>query len=422
MATPWGLRQTRAAVQFQLLTHRIVIDHDDDRLAGPLRFLRGPTDQAVAPVVTTTFTVTGTGPYEIAENGDRFLGAVGPEDVVYLIFRRTYLRIHDYLATAGWWALHAATVTVAGRRLALVGAKGTGKTTLACAFLLAGDRADGSPDDQPTRSDQVERDQVDGDEILFLRGDGAFGTTGTAPSTVPLPRPLHLKEGTFEILPRLRDLGALPSVGGDGARVTALEPSRFGYGRRLSVAPLDAVLILGEREPTPVLDRVGTGEALPTVLAQTFDPPGGAAVRARQVVDLLQRVPVHRLTPGPPAETVVLVRQWAAQQAARGAEGSGRSMGPWRAPIAPCGVPWPAAHDAGLRCPRRGTDRGDTVTMSEMTPDEIAELADLERRSFIKKVAIGAGFAIPTVASFTMTGFGVGTAAAQGGSNLSGNL
>ena len=46
-------------------------------------------------------------------------------------------------------------------------------------------------------------------------------------------------------------------------------------------------------------------------------------------------------------------------------------------------------------------------------------MAEPERRSFLKKVALGAAFAAPIVSSFTMTGFGVGTAAAQG-SNLSG--
>ena len=50
--------------------------------------------------------------------------------------------------------------------------------------------------------------------------------------------------------------------------------------------------------------------------------------------------------------------------------------------------------------------------------DDILEQVDPSRRSFIKRVAIGTAIGAPVITTFSMTGFGVGTAAA-GGSNLS---
>ena len=50
--------------------------------------------------------------------------------------------------------------------------------------------------------------------------------------------------------------------------------------------------------------------------------------------------------------------------------------------------------------------------------DGTLEGVDSSRRTFIKRVAIGAAFATPIVSSFSMSGMSVNTAAAQS-SNLS---
>jgi hypothetical protein len=51
--------------------------------------------------------------------------------------------------------------------------------------------------------------------------------------------------------------------------------------------------------------------------------------------------------------------------------------------------------------------------------DEQLSGIESDRRSFIKRMAIGAAFATPIVTSFSMSGMAVNTAAAQA-SNLSG--
>lgn len=51
--------------------------------------------------------------------------------------------------------------------------------------------------------------------------------------------------------------------------------------------------------------------------------------------------------------------------------------------------------------------------------DDILEGADPDRRAFLKRVAFTSAFAVPVITTFSMTGFGAGTASAFG-SNTSG--
>ncbi|HUC38153.1 MAG TPA: twin-arginine translocation signal domain-containing protein [Acidimicrobiales bacterium] len=57
--------------------------------------------------------------------------------------------------------------------------------------------------------------------------------------------------------------------------------------------------------------------------------------------------------------------------------------------------------------------------MEEFDPaDEVAEHVGFDRRSFVKRVALGAAFAVPAVTSFSMSGVNSAYAQPTDGTNL----
>jgi hypothetical protein len=76
----------------------------------------------------------------------------------------------------GYTRLHAGSLTLEGRRLLIAGSKGSGKSSLLLKFLTGGA-------------------EVHGDENVLFRGG----------ETIPLPRKFHLREGTIELIPELRE-------------------------------------------------------------------------------------------------------------------------------------------------------------------------------------------------------------------------
>jgi hypothetical protein len=106
--------------------------------------------------------------------------------------------------------------TVAGRRLLFVGAKGAGKTTLMLRLLHDGHA-------------------VEGDEVVFTR-DGV---------ALPMPRLLHIKPGSAEVIPELVDrVERLPATSGDGMRIAGLDPVKWGFPWRIDPGPIDAAFVL----------------------------------------------------------------------------------------------------------------------------------------------------------------------------------
>ncbi len=203
-----------------------------------------------------------------------------PDDVLFVIYQRAHGRVHERLTLAGWRALHSATIDIDGRRIALVGTKGAGKSTLASAALLDGH-------------------EVGGDEVLFIRGE----------QSLPHPRPFHLKPGTFDVLVGLPDRSYLPATGTGDGTVYAFEPSMHGWTRTIDVAPLDAiVLVRPERSPTPHITPIGAGRALPRLLAEFFTQPEDSATRVHDATALLSRLDVVDLLPGHPTATIAAVR------------------------------------------------------------------------------------------------------------------
>jgi len=167
-----GIRQRRVAeiavhARFRLLPYEVEVTADDDRVAAKIAYLANHAEQSAPLKRILRYGVEGHGPYEVFEDGER-LAVRG---------RRPTMCSSSSMnaATDGWWTtlsvggwlpLHGGLVTIAGRRLLVVGQKGAGKSTLMLRLLYDGHA-------------------VEGDEMVFTR-DGV---------AVALPRSFHLKPG-----------------------------------------------------------------------------------------------------------------------------------------------------------------------------------------------------------------------------------
>lgn len=177
-----------------------------------------------------------------------------------VVYGAVHDRVLQHAREDGWFRLHMALVEVAGRRVALVGRSGSGKSTTTVALAVRGAK-------------------VYGDDVVFVR-DG---------QTIALPRPLHLREGAAARLAGTAWSRALPL---DYAPpVFVLDPAGPGWAPvKNTVAPIDLIVVLDGPEPssgTPTLTR-----ALVELLsgAGAFNPRHGDLVR--EVSSMLARTPV----------------------------------------------------------------------------------------------------------------------------------
>lgn len=174
-----------------------------------------------------------------------------------------------YRLIATWWSeeindapvVHAATAVINGCRIAFVGDKHAGKTTLMLRLIQEGCA-------------------VQGDENLIVTSNGA----------IPTPRCLHVKESSLEVLPTLSErIRSLPFVTDwIGNLVYSCPPSFTGTEWTIVEGPIDALVIL---EPnfggSSVLSPLGHERAFERVLENAFLPPTGkarAVARLRRLV------------------------------------------------------------------------------------------------------------------------------------------
>jgi hypothetical protein len=206
----------------------VEITCEDDRLETVLRYLANSAEQAVPVKGGMHYRVGGDGPYELFEEGDRVTAVSTPDDVLFVLYQRCYGRLMDHLTLGGWLPLHGAIATVAGRRMLIVGDKGAGKTTLTLRLLHDGHA-------------------VEGDELVFTRGGLAL----------PMPRLLHIKPGTAEVIPELVErVGRLPATStSDGMRIAAFDPATAGFPWRIALGAVDAAFVLRPRFSGPTACR-----------------------------------------------------------------------------------------------------------------------------------------------------------------------
>src|SRR5207249_898670 len=158
-------------IDFQLLAYKVEVSVEDERLDAVLAYLANSADQPLVPRAVMRYAVVGGGPYAIYEEGDYLAAVEHPDDVLYVIYARCHARLLDYLSLGQWVALHAGVVSIGDRRALVIGARGTGKTTLMLRLLF-------------------DRYAVEGDELVFTRAGKA----------VSLPRNFHVKPGAVKPL------------------------------------------------------------------------------------------------------------------------------------------------------------------------------------------------------------------------------
>jgi hypothetical protein len=267
-----GTHSIAAELSYQLLWHRVTVaDAGGGRVITALRGAVATAAQEIAPSWAQHYAVGFDGDrYAVAEEGDAFAVAATAELAAEAIAARSRRRALELAALKGWVRLRGGLVDLAGKRILLVGPAGSGKTVLLLRLALRG----GAPQ---------------GDESVLLREGLALA----------LPAPLLLEEPIGPALSELAELApALPRTGGRAA----LDPARdLGIEWRLSVAPLDHIVVL---DPRP--GRPGRPSCLPSTPGEALTELAGALeagavagpVVLRELTAAVSTAACHRLRAG----------------------------------------------------------------------------------------------------------------------------
>jgi hypothetical protein len=268
-------------LRFQLLCYSVEIRAADPRIVATLRYAGNTAEQDVEPAAVLRYEVRSGAQHEILEEGDRLTTVATPDDVLYVIYQRTHMRAMHRLALGGWEQVHAGVGTIAGRRFVLVGAKGTGKTTLMTRLLFDGE-------------------DVEGDEVALIRGGDAMA----------FPRAFHLKAGAELLVPELQPImTTLPMAStSDGQAIRALDPARSGFRWRIRRQPPAAVVVLApERAAAPEVRTLTAVEAALHLVEHSLPSGNPPQARVRECARLCADVTAFELTPGPVGVTARLL-------------------------------------------------------------------------------------------------------------------
>ena len=182
-----------------------------------------------------------------------------------------YRTVHRDVMTAArieeWTRLHAALVDCGGVRVAIAGHSGAGKTTLALALALRGA-------------------QLHADEGIFIRGGDAVG----------LPRRIHVKAGTFDVLPEIssRELLHLPYE----PPVWTLDPTTLPTPPDIvaGVRGIDVLVILAGWSDTTRVAPMPTALALQSLAEQSALWSDDHRLTLRNIAALLSTTACFSLT------------------------------------------------------------------------------------------------------------------------------
>jgi HPr kinase/phosphorylase len=182
-----------------------------------------------------------------------------------------YRTVHRDVMTAAridqWTRLHAALVDCGGVRVAIAGHSGAGKTTLSLALALRGA-------------------QLHADEGVFIRGEEAVG----------LPRRVHVKAGTFDVLPEIssRELLHLPYK----PPVWALDPTSLPTPPDVvaGLRGIDVLLILEGWSDTTRVEPMPTAVALKSLAEQSALWSDNHRLTLRNIAALLSNTACFSLT------------------------------------------------------------------------------------------------------------------------------
>lgn len=202
------------------------------------------------------------------EAGEEILTGLDGLRIAESIYRTVHRGVMSAAHAERWTRLHAALVDCGGVRVAIAGHSGAGKTTLALALALRGA-------------------QLHSDEGVFIRGQDAVG----------LPRRVHVKAGTFDVLPEIRALDLLPLP--YEPPVWALDPTTLPNPPSVAsaVRGIDVLLILdGWGEHATSVQPVPTAVALQSLAEQSALWSDDHGLTLRNIATLLSNTACYSLT------------------------------------------------------------------------------------------------------------------------------
>lgn len=196
--------------------HRVSISSPDPVMQAALAYLACEPDvEGPEPSEIHIRVVPAGRHWRIVEPGQPDTETLGAEDTLAFLHGRLFdLSLTD---RPGAPILHAASLVKNGRRILLVGQKGTGKTTLTLQLAIRGFT-------------------LESDENLFVTGSGVAAR----------PRGCRIKEAS---LPLLGDLAPVIEraphiVDYRGARIFNVDPRSLGIRWSVAEGPADAVILL----------------------------------------------------------------------------------------------------------------------------------------------------------------------------------
>jgi len=183
--------------------------------------------------------------------------------------------------------VHAAAVRIGGAGVLFVGARGSGKTTLAVGLAARGHGALS-------------------DEVGAIRMDG--------PGLVPFPRAAGVRPGPrASAAAETLDRPGLPVERfADGSTKTLVQLDHLGPSLPLGESvPLEHIVVLDGRAAHPRLTRIDATPRNAQFLAPVKSMPfsQGSAWKTMRLITLAPKVRWHRLTAGSPDETLTLIEQ-----------------------------------------------------------------------------------------------------------------
>jgi hypothetical protein len=196
---------------------RVALCSAEPEILTAIRYLECDPEIAASPVEDLTFCIERCrSHYRIVRDGELLREQISPQGVIESLHAELmFLSLADFPLAP---LLHAASLRRGGRRLLLVGPKGSGKTILALQLIYEGY-------------------EFEGDENVFVTIDGV----------VPRPRCLRVKESAVTFLPNLATiLDAAPYYQGPpGPRTYNLDPRAAGARSwRIEQGKVDAVVLL----------------------------------------------------------------------------------------------------------------------------------------------------------------------------------
>lgn len=224
----------------------------------------------VEGIGTLTYVVTRSpdGGYAVTEEGDLLSVEADVGGAVDAMYVRAYRRAFEYASLAGWVRLHAVTADIADRRHLIVGASGSGKTSLALALIANGHR-------------------VQGDESVMVRAGQSFA----------VPRGFHVKRAAVGLVERFRGVVDQGVAIGD---VVVVDPRALDPDWTIDIARVDDVVILvGNGSPPAVVSVAAPHIALETLVREAFVVTGSKSALLATVLSVTSGARCRSLTRGP---------------------------------------------------------------------------------------------------------------------------